>query len=162
MPADSEARSAGQSGAQPPALPARWRPLGVRLAVIFFGSLLVLVGGFAWAGFDASVQAKFTPFQIGTIFFLAGIYGVVGWGLARCRVDATPAALVVVNGFRRHELGWAEVVAVRMPRGAPWASLDVADGSTLAVMALQATDGERALRGVRALRSLAEAPPAAS
>jgi hypothetical protein len=158
MPADSDPRPASQ----PVALPARWRPLGVRLAVIFFGSLLLLVGGFAWTGFDASVQAKFTPFQIGTIFFLFGIYGVSGWGLARCRVDATQAGLVVVNGFRRHQLGWAEVIAVRMPRGAPWASIDVSDGSTLAVMALQATDGERALRGVRALRSLAEAPPTSS
>ena len=158
MPAASESRPA----APPPALPARWRPLGVRLAVIFFGSLLVLVGGFAWAGLDASVQAKFTPFQIGTIFFLAGIYGVVGWALARCRVDATQAGVVVVNGFRSIHLGWAEVVAVRMPRGAPWASLDVADGTTVAVMALQATDGERTFRAVRALRALVEAPPTGS
>ena len=43
-----------------------------------------------------------------------------------------------------------------MPRGAPWASLDLADGTAASVMALQATDGERALTGVRQLRSLLE------
>lgn len=141
-------------------LPRRWRPLGVRLAVIFFGSLLVLVSAFAWLGFSEDVRSRFTPFQIGTILFLAGLYGVVAWGMARCRVDATTEGLTVVNGFTQHHLTWAEVVAVRMPRGAPWASLDIADGTTRAVIGIQASDGDRARAAVRELRALLEQPPA--
>lgn len=160
MPAASDGGEGGPA-AREPGRPRRWRPLGVRLAVVFFGSLLVLVSGFAWAGFSEDVQAQFTPFQIGTILFLAGLYAAVGWSLARCRVDAAREGLTVVNGFRTHRLDWPEVVAIRMPRGAPWATLDVADGTTLSVMALQATDGHRAVQAVRDLRELIEAPPAA-
>lgn len=137
-------------------LPHTWRPLGVRMAVIFFGVLLVLVCVFAWFGFSQDVRDRFTLFQRGTVLFLGALFGAVGWALARSRVVAETDRLVVVNGFRRREWTWPEVVAVRMPRGAPWASLDLADGTTASVMALQATDGERALTGVRQLRSLLE------
>jgi hypothetical protein len=36
----------------------------------------------------------------------------------------------------------------------PWASLELADDETLALMAVQALDGERAVAAVRALRDL--------
>lgn len=135
-------------------LPRTWRPLGVRLAVVFFGGLLVLVCTFAWFGFSEDVRDRFTLFQRATILFLGALYAAVGWALARSRVVAEPGRLVVVNGFRQHEWTWPEVVAIRMPRGAPWASLDLADGTTASVMALQATDGDRALGAVRELRLL--------
>jgi len=139
-----------------PGLPHTWRPLGVRLAVIFFGLMLVAVCAAAWFGFSQDVRDRFTLFQRGTILALGGMYAAAGWALARSRVVAEADRLVVVNGFRHHEWTWPEVVAVRMPRGAPWASLDLADGTTASVMALQATDGDRALRGVRQLRELLE------
>ena len=148
---------AGSEG--PTSLPHTWRPLGVRLAVVFFGVLLVAVCAAAWLGFSQDVRDRFTLFQRGTILALGGMYAAVGWGLARCRVVAETDRLVVVNGFRQHEWTWPEVIAVRMPRGAPWASLDLADGTSTPVMALQATDGERALRGVRQLRELLDHRP---
>ena len=77
MPADSE-----------PSLPHTWRPLGVRMAVIFFGVLLVLVCAFAWLGFSQDVRDRFTLFQRGTVLFLGALFGAVGWALARSRVVA--------------------------------------------------------------------------
>lgn len=151
MPAGSEAG--------PPALPRTWRPLGVRLAVVFFGGLLVLICAFAWFGFPQEIRDRFTFFQRSTLVALGLVAGSAGWALARSRVVATPDRLVVVNGFRRREWEWPEVVAVRLPRGAPWASLDLADGTTAAVMALQSSDGDRAVAAVRALRALAEERP---
>lgn len=142
--------------ASEPSLPRTWRPLGVRMAVIFFGLLLVLVCVFAWFGFSEDVRDRFTLFQRGTLVFLGALFGSVGWALARSRVVAEADRLVVVNGFRRREWTWPEVVAVRLPRGAPWASLDLSDGTTASVMALQATDGDRALAAVRELRGLLE------
>ena len=44
-----------------------------------------------------------------------------------------------------------------MPPGAPWATLDLADGTTVPVMGIQGSDGQRARRAVRDLRTLVEA-----
>ena len=62
--------------------------------------------------------------------------------------------LVVVNGYRRHEYEWAEVLAVHLPPGAPWAVLDLADGTSAPAMGIQGSDGGRARRAVRELRAL--------
>ena len=62
MPAASE-------GA-PVALPHTWRPLGVRMAGVLFGGLLLVVCAFAWFSFDAETRAKFTIFQRGTLVVL--------------------------------------------------------------------------------------------
>lgn len=136
------------------ALPRTWRPLGVRLAVLFFGGMLLVICTFAWFGFDPSVRARFTLFQRSTIIALGLLYAAVGYALARSRVVAEETGLTVVNGFKRHVFEWAQVVAVRLPQGAPWATLDLADGTTVSVLAIQGSDGDRARAAVRGLRSL--------
>jgi hypothetical protein len=146
MPAASEAA--------PVALPHTWRPLGVRLAVIFFGGMLFVICAFAWFGFDPSVRARFTFFQRATIVTLGLLYAAVGHALARSRVVASEAGITVVNGYRRHVYDWAQVVAVRLTHGAPWATLDLADGTTVSVLAIQGSDGDRARTAVRELRTL--------
>jgi hypothetical protein len=136
------------------ALPHTWRPLGVRLAVLFFGGMLVVICAFAWFGFDPSVRARFTFFQRSTLVALGLLYAAVGHALARSRVVAEETGLTVVNGYKRHVYDWAQVVAVRLPQGAPWATLDLADGTTVSVLAIQGSDGDRARQAVRGLRAL--------
>ena len=68
--------------------------------------------------------------------------------------------LVVVNGYRRREYEWAQVIAVRLPPGAPWVTLDLADGTTVSVMAIQGSDGDRARVALRELKSLVAAASA--
>ena len=75
----------------------------------------------------------------------------------RSRVVAEAQRLVVVNGYRRHVYEWPEVITVSLPRGAPWAVLDLADGTSQAVMGIQGSDGDRAIRAVRELRGLLRA-----
>ena len=135
-------------------LPRTWRPLGVRLAVLFFGGMLLVICTFAWFGFDPSVRARFTVFQRSTLIALGLLYAAVGYALARSRVVAEESGLTVVNGYKRHVYEWAQVVAVRLPQGAPWATLDLADGTTVSVLAIQGSDGDRARAAVRGLRSL--------
>lgn len=143
---------AGSSGAPP--LPRTWRPLGVRVAGIVFGAGLLVCFGLAWIGFDQETRDKFTAFQLGTLAFLGLLAFAVWFALVRCRVVAEPERLVVVNGYKRRELAWAQVVGVHLPRGAPWVTLDLADGSTLSAMGIQGSDGDRARRAVRELRAL--------
>jgi hypothetical protein len=143
MPADSEVT-----------LPHTWRPLGVRLAAGLFGGGLLVVCVAAWLTFDPETRARFNPLQRGTLI----MFGLVGFAaffaLARSRVVAEPDKLVVVNGYRRREYEWAELIAVHLPPGAPWAVLDLADGTSAAAMGIQGSDGGRARQAVRELRAL--------
>ncbi len=135
-------------------LPHTWRPFGARVAGIIFGAALLVVCVFAWFSFDAETRAKFTGFQRGTLVFI-GLLGFAAWyALVRSRVVATDRGLVVVNGYRRREYEWAEVVAVHLPPGAPWMTLDLSDGTTAAALGIQGSDGERARDAVRQLRLL--------
>jgi hypothetical protein len=135
-------------------LPHTWRPFGVRIAGAVFGTLLLVVCAFAWFGFDAETRARFSIFQRGTLVFLGALFFSAGHAMARSRVVAEPGRLVVVNGYRRHDYEWAEVLAVHLPPGAPWAVLDLADGTSQSAMGIQGSDGARAQRAVRELRVL--------
>jgi hypothetical protein len=88
---------------------------------------------------------------------------MVGLGLAmgagvllvgRSRVDADADGLRVRNIVINHEVPWAAVRAVRFNEHSPWATLLLINDDELAVSAVQAADGERALAAVRALRDL--------
>ncbi len=147
--------AASDRPAQPlPSLPHTWRPLGVRYAVIGFGLMLVVVCAAAWLGFDASVRDRFSLLQRLTLLAMGGGFAACGWALARARVTAEMEKLVVVNGFRTRRLDWEEVLAIHLPEGAPWATLDLADGTTISAMAFQGSDGRRARDGVRQVRAL--------
>jgi len=141
-----------------PSLPHTWRPLGVRLAGIIFGGALLFVCAFAWFAFDEETRAKFTPFQRGTIVFIGLLFFSAGFAMARSRVVAEVDRLVIVNGYRRHDYEWAEVLAVHLPPGAPWAVLDLADGTSQPAMGMQGSDGGRARRAVAELRLLIARP----
>ncbi len=145
MPADSEVQ-----------LPHTFRPFGVRMAVYVFGGLLVLVTAVIWFTFPGEIRDKFTTFQRGTVIVLGLGFLAIGWGLARCRVEARRDGLRVVNGFRARRLEWSEVVAVSMKPGNPWAVLDLSDGTTAQALGIQASDGARARRQVLELRRLVE------
>ncbi|GAA4380930.1 PH domain-containing protein [Nocardioides caricicola] len=145
MPADSEIT-----------LPHTWRPFGVRMAGTVLGLGLLLVVGLAWIGFDDETQAKFTPFQRGTVVAI-GLLGFAVWfALVRSRVVAEEERLVVVNGYKRRQFEYAEVVGVHLPPGAPWVTLDLASGATVSAMGIQGSDGNRAKQAVRELRTVVE------
>jgi len=146
--------------ASEPSLPRTWRPLGVRLAGALFGGLLLVVVAAAWFAWPAETRGKFTPLQLSTVAGLGLLFYSAGFALVRSRVVARPEGLLVVNGFRSRELAWAEVVAVHLPPGAPWAVLDLADGTTASAMGIQGSDGARAKAAVRELRALIAHPPA--
>lgn len=137
-----------------PSLPHTWRPFGVRVAVVGLGLMLLVVCAAAWFGFDESVRDRFTLLQRLTVGLMGAGLATCGWALGRARVTAEMEALVVVNGFRTRQLAWEEVLAIHLPAGAPWATLDLADGTTISAMAFQGSDGRRARDGVRQVRAL--------
>ena len=72
----------------------------------------------------------------------------------RARVEADATGVRVRNVLGERTLPWQLVRAVRLDDGSPWASLDLQDDDTVALLAVQANDGERAVRAVLALRDL--------
>jgi hypothetical protein len=88
---------------------------------------------------------------------------MVGLGLAmgagvllvgRSRADADADGIRVRNVVMNHEVPWSAVQAVRFDEHSPWATLLLTNDDELAVSAVQAADGERALVAVRGLRAL--------
>jgi hypothetical protein len=148
MPAGSDARA--------PQLPHTWRPFGVRLAGTVLGAGLLVVCALTWIGFDEQTQARFTTFQRLTLVFVGLLAFLTWFALVRSRVVAEESRLVVVNGYRRREFEYPQVVGVHLPPGAPWVTVDLADGSTVAAMGIQGSDGDRARKAVRELRSVIE------
>ena len=138
-------------------LPYTWRPFGARIVGTLSGVLVLVLVVAAWIGFGADIRAQFTPLQIGTLAFLGLIALSVWYALMRSRVTATAAGVTVVNGYRRRDYEWAQVVSVSLRRGAPWATMDLSDGDTISLLALQGSDGDRAIAGLRELRTLIEA-----
>ena len=158
MPADSDPGAAGPRPAGP-TLPKTWRPFGVRA---MGGVLIVALYGlcaFSWFAFGDSIRAKFTVFEKLTLLFFAVLILVLVHALTRSRVEARREGLVVVNGYRRRDLAWEQVVGVHLPPGAPWVTLDLADGTSVPAMGIQASDGGSAKRAARELRGLVAAPP---
>lgn len=138
-------------------LPRTFRPLGPRIVGIVVVASLFAFSVFIWfVGFTAHTRAEFTPLQLATLFGIGALIAGLVYALVRSRITATPAGLVVVNGYRKRTFAWAQVVAVRLPAGAPWVTLDLVDGSTCSAMGIQGSDGGRARAQVRQLRALLE------
>lgn len=146
------------AGSDPvPPLPARFRPLGVALASVGFGVVLLVTVVVVWLNLPARSQEGFTIPQRATVALLLLGAAVVAHAMCRSRVDATEEGLTLVNGYRTRHLAWAEVVRVTLRPGNPWAMLDLADGTTVAAMGIQGSDGARARRQARELRALVAA-----
>jgi hypothetical protein len=69
--------------------------------------------------------------------------------LASVRVETSETGILVANVIGRRRLEWAEVVGVRLSRDDPWMLLDLSDGTALAAMGVQKSEGERAHRQAR-------------
>jgi hypothetical protein len=135
-------------------LPHTWRPFGARIAgVVLGGMLLALVVG-VWIAWGSDVRARFTLFQRSTLVAMGLIGFSVLYALMRSRVSADAHGVTVVNGYRRRAYEWSQVVAVNLRRGAPWAGMDLSDGTSISMLAIQGSDGQRAIRAVRELRRL--------
>ncbi|MEO5708527.1 MAG: PH domain-containing protein [Nocardioidaceae bacterium] len=137
-------------------LPKTFRPFGVRIAIYVAAALLVLVVVVTWLAFPPEVQDAFSWSQRFTVLGLGLMFYAGGYALARSRVVAREDGLTVVNGYRTRHFEWNEVLAVTLRPGSPWAELDVADGTTVAAMGIQGSDGRRAKAHVRQLRRLVE------
>lgn len=84
---------------------------------------------------------------LGSRVALVGVALAGAWflhRLASVRLVTEPSGVEVVNVLTRRRLEWAEVVGVRLSRDDAWLVLDVADGTSLAAMGVQRSEGDYA------------------
>ena len=104
------------------------------------------------AGFEDS-----GTFQRGDQAAMIGLGVLIGLGFlafTRPRVWADADGVRIRNVVGGYRLPWSVVRAVRFDRSAAWATLELMDDDVVSVHALQATDKDYAVDGVRALRAL--------
>jgi hypothetical protein len=138
------------------ALPCTWRPRKTRrMCRSISAALLVVFGGLALL----LPSGGGLSFSIGDRLGVVACAVAISWFLnlhASVRVVADSDGLLVANLFRKQRLAWGEVIAVRFRPGDPWAFADVADGQTLALMGIQASDGPAAAVAARDLARLVQ------
>lgn len=128
-----------------------FRPCAVRWAAYITAVIVMagMVGG----------SVMITSFQLG------GRLGLLVIGLlialfchleASVRVVARPHVLEVRNLMRTRTFEWPEVLGISFPMGDPWAHLDLADGRTHPLHAIQRYDGERAISAAHRLLHLVQ------
>lgn len=131
-----------------------YRPLGARLVAATTAGVLTVLFAFLWLTLPDRVRDGFGPFQRLTLLAFFVLVLLILYGVFRTRVSASERGISVTNGFRRHDFDWAEVVRVALTQDRPWALVDLTDGSTVALMALQAADGPRAKQSTRELSAM--------
>jgi hypothetical protein len=130
-----------------------YRPISALLVAAAAAASLVAMLVVVVVALPAAVRAQVSIAESVTlgIFLLAAL--AVLYGIGRTRVRTDDEGVHILNGYRHHDLTWAEVVNVGLGRGAPWAVLDTSHGTTVQLMAIQRADGERAVAAVRELRA---------
>jgi hypothetical protein len=116
---------------------AAFRPRRARLVATTAALVsLVLFGAIAALLPDAQV-----PDRLGIFAFGVALAWLM-WRYATLAAVPSTSGLRVRNLMTTRTLDWAEVVGVHLQVGAPWVTLDLDDGDSLAVMAVQKADGE--------------------
>ena len=125
------------------ALGAAWAALGV------FGAIALLMPAQTLGHWGIGDRLMF--------FGLGVVLALVAWRYASIVAVPSRTGLVVRNLVVTRTLEWSEVVGVQFGGGEPWVSLDIEDGDTVAVMAIQKADGDVASREASRLAALVQA-----
>jgi hypothetical protein len=92
------------------------------------------------------------------MFFGLGVaIAFCAWRYASIVASPSRSGLVVRNLLLTRTLEWPEVVGIQFGGGEPWVTLDLEDGDTVAVMAIQKADGPVADREASRLAALVQA-----
>jgi Bacterial PH domain len=133
------------------ARPVRLRRVAIVVAVVvvvLFTVIAALLGNTASEGVEFGLGDQVAMVVLG-LLIAAGVLLI-----ARPTVVADVDGLRVRNIWTTKDVPWEVVRLVSFPDGSPWAMLELADDDRLALLAVQASDGPRAVAAVRGLRAL--------
>jgi len=129
----------------------------VRLVRVCRLSATLLFVVFAAVAFSLRTGGGADVFGVADQVATVGLGALASLGvlsLTRARVEADVTGIRIRNVLGERALPWQVVRSVRLDEGSPWASLDLQDDDTVALLAVQANDKQHAVRAVLALRGL--------
>lgn len=88
------------------------------------------------------------------IAFLGVLMALFLLRYAAIRAEPRAEGIRVRNLFLARSVAWGDILGVRFTEGEAWAHLDLAEGDTLAVMAIQRADGARGRAEAQRLATL--------
>ncbi|MGP7960951.1 PH domain-containing protein [Sanguibacter sp. A247] len=118
-----------------------FRPRGARIVGRVLAAAIVVGAAFILLVSPGHPGPGYDPLNMGAFVLVVGF---AVWLLVRhagVLALVSPEGIVVRNLVRTRSLEWAQVEAVRLASGQPWVTLDLTDGTTTAVMAVQSSDG---------------------
>ena len=113
-----------------------FRPRRARIVAVSVAVVSVLLFG----GLGLVIPQAGVADRVGIAAFGVAIAWLM-WRYASLSAVPSAEGLRVRNLLLTRDLEWAEIVEVHLVVGAPWVTLDLDDGDTLAVMAIQKADG---------------------
>lgn len=124
-------------------LHAPFRPKRARFVSRAIATVEFLVVGIPALFVAESGPGKFSWGDRLAIFALGTVIAAVIFRFSMLSAIPGEDGLVVHNVLLTKRLEWAQIVSVRFGGGNPWVLLDLADGESMAVMAIQRADGPR-------------------
>jgi hypothetical protein len=118
------------------------------LVMAVFTVVAVALGG----GPEGAAQFRLAD-QIAMVV-LGALVAMAVLALTRARVVADERGVQVRNVLSDRLFPWQVIREVRLDDGAPWASLELRDDDTVALLGVQANDGDLAVDAVLGLRAL--------
>jgi hypothetical protein len=118
-------------------------------SLLVFGLIAVIMPEQAGGGWGLADRLMF--------FGLGVLVALVAWRYAAIVAVPSREGLVVRNLVVTRTLEWPEIVGIQFGGGEPWVSLDLEDGDTVAIMAIQKADGEVSSREASRLAALIQA-----
>lgn len=138
-------------------LPVTFRPVVTRVVLLTMAVALFVTLTTVAVLMPEDGAAPWSTGDRATVSVTAALIAAVLVLLARPKAVADAEGLTVVNLTVKRRLEWPQVVRVNLRAGDAWVHLDLADGTTLAVMGIQpGIARQQALRDARRLRDLAE------
>ncbi|WP_237555457.1 MULTISPECIES: PH domain-containing protein [unclassified Streptomyces] len=138
-------------------MPVTFRPVVTRVVLLTMGVALFAVLTAVAVAMPHEGAAPWSTGERIVVSLTGALFCAVLVLLSRPKAVAETAGLTVVNLTVKRRLAWPEVLAVHLRNGDAWVHLDLADGTSLAVMAIQPGIAKRqALRDALRLRALVQ------
>jgi hypothetical protein len=138
-------------------LPRTFRPVVTRVVLLSLGVALLVALTTVALLMPHDGAGPWSTGDRATVIILGVLIGAGLALLSRPKVIVAADGITVVNLTVKRRLAWAEVLRVNLRPGDAWVHLDLADGTTLAVMGIQpGIAKQQALSDARLLRSLVE------
>ena len=126
-----------------------YRPVGAR--IVAYGASVALVVMTVVIGVALPSDITFTVAELITLALTLGAMLAVLHGIGRSYVRADDTGLEILNGYRRHHIGWDRIKGISMNTGAPWPTLVLKDDDRVLLFAIQGSDGGAARAAVQDL-----------